>query len=114
MRRHRWFEANWPLTDPMWPCRHKLWDYRYRSLDQRKTRKALRTVPVHGGGQLALSATVGVHGNVQYKGEADLRRRAMEIDWMTMHELNEAIPPRYTELIGRQLFEHVKAEALHA
>lgn len=30
-------------------------------------------------------------------------RRAMGIDWMTLHELYDAIPPAYTEHIGRQL-----------
>ena len=30
----------------------------------------------------------------------------MGIDWMEWHELNEAIPPAYTELIGTQLLAH--------
>jgi DNA (cytosine-5)-methyltransferase 1 len=37
----------------------------------------------------------------------------MGIDWMTRDELNEAIPPAYTELIGHQLMQHVsRAETL--
>jgi DNA (cytosine-5)-methyltransferase 1 len=36
-------------------------------------------------------------------------REAMGIDWMTREELAEAIPPAYTELIGRQLM--LEAEA---
>jgi DNA (cytosine-5)-methyltransferase 1 len=107
VRRHRYFESNWGLRDPMWPCRHKLWDYRYPSLDKRK-RRAMRVVPVHGGGQMALSRVVGVHGHVNYTGEAELRRRAMQIDWMTQGELSEAIPPAYTELIGHQLLTHIE------
>ncbi len=35
---------------------------------------------------------------------------AMEIDWMSRRELANAIPPAYTEFIGRQLLEHVNAQ----
>lgn len=34
---------------------------------------------------------------------------AMGIDWMTKHELNEAIPPAYTEHLGLQLAAHIRA-----
>ena len=30
------------------------------------------------------------------------------IDWMTREELAEAIPPAYTEFIGRQIIKHLK------
>jgi DNA (cytosine-5)-methyltransferase 1 len=33
----------------------------------------------------------------------DVQREAMGIDWMELRELSEAIPPAYTEHIGRQL-----------
>jgi DNA (cytosine-5)-methyltransferase 1 len=33
------------------------------------------------------------------------KRRAMEIDWMIEKEITQAIPPAYTEWIGRQLLE---------
>jgi|SRR5690606_15111381 len=34
-------------------------------------------------------------------------RKAMGIDWMVRDELREAIPPAYTEYIGKQLTKHV-------
>jgi DNA (cytosine-5)-methyltransferase 1 len=40
-------------------------------------------------------------GNCSVANAAD----AMGIDWMTKGEMNEAIPPAYTEHIGRQLIE---------
>jgi DNA (cytosine-5)-methyltransferase 1 len=35
-------------------------------------------------------------------------QRAMGIDWMTRPELVQAIPPAYTEHIGRQLLDHLR------
>jgi DNA (cytosine-5)-methyltransferase 1 len=37
-------------------------------------------------------------------------RAAMEINWMTGSELSEAIPPAYTEFIGRQLLAALKEQ----
>ena len=37
----------------------------------------------------------------------------MGIDWTNdTDELREAIPPAYTELIGAQLLQHIKAKAV--
>lgn len=38
-------------------------------------------------------------------------RRAMGIDWMTQHELAEAIPPAFTEFVGKQLMAAVLEQA---
>lgn len=38
---------------------------------------------------------------------ADEGRQAMGIPWMTKKELAEAIPPSYTEFIGKQLMSHI-------
>ncbi len=40
-------------------------------------------------------------------------RKAMGIDWMNLEELGEAIPPAYTEFIGKQLMNYLKAKDLN-
>jgi DNA (cytosine-5)-methyltransferase 1 len=40
-----------------------------------------------------------------------LQQRAMGIEWMDLGELSEAIPPAYTEWIGRQLMAVVGERA---
>jgi DNA (cytosine-5)-methyltransferase 1 len=88
LRRHRWFATNIAMLAP--PCAHYWQTPRFRSLDGSRPR-----------GYLA--AVVGVHGHVNYAGEAELRNTAMGIDWMTQRELAQAIPPAYTEYIGGYL-----------
>lgn len=44
----------------------------------------------------------------RYEYPADECRIAAGIDWMTKEELNQAIPPAYTEYIGKYLMEAVK------
>jgi DNA (cytosine-5)-methyltransferase 1 len=89
VRRHRYFEANWPVEGK--PCDHSWQTPRFRSLN----------ITQHRAGILA--SVVGVHGHLNYPGEFDVRRRAMGIDWMTNEELVEAIPPAYTRFLGEQL-----------
>ena len=36
--------------------------------------------------------------------------KEMGIDWMTAAEITQAIPPAYTEFIGKQLIEHLRTE----
>jgi DNA (cytosine-5)-methyltransferase 1 len=54
--------------------------------------------------------TVSPRGNTHYKGEAIDWARAMGIDWMNAEGLSQAIPPAYTEYIGRALIEHIAGE----
>ena len=93
VRRHRLFESNVPLVAP--PCNHDLHTPRFSVPDKRKK---------------TLSAVVPVYGNANYAGETELRGRAMGIDWMTSRELSEAIPPAYTEFVGRQVWLHLHAQ----
>lgn len=95
VKRHRLFEANWPLESPMWPCRHRLSEPRFDVYEHGRWRKR-RFVPVYGTG-----------GGKAKEHWAE----AMGIDWMVQAELKEAVPPAYTELIGHQLVQHLKAVA---
>jgi DNA (cytosine-5)-methyltransferase 1 len=97
IRRHRLFETNWMLWSV--PCDHGWQTPRFRSLASQQA-KAGR-----------LSTVVGVHGNTQYAGEFQIRCQAMGIDWMTNDELCEAIPPAYTEHIGKQLLAEIEVAA---
>jgi DNA (cytosine-5)-methyltransferase 1 len=99
VRRHRYFEANWPLRGL--DCNHGWQTPRFQSLNN-SLRKAGRLSPV-----------VGVHGHLNYPGEQEIRERAMGIDWMTVKELAQAIPPTYTEFIGRQLLDHLTRSESH-
>lgn len=88
LRRHRLFESNVPLRSNGCAC-HKGDGV---------------TMAVYGGGNTNKPRTSAVSGGRPYKGTADERRAIMEMPWATMREVNEAIPPAYTELIGRQLY----------
>lgn len=86
--RHRLFESNVRLQVPPHP-RHTSKTFTY---DKRKKHYGLPITPdsfiqVTGGGNAPV---------------AD-KARAMGITWMTGRELNEALPPAYTQLLGVQL-----------
>jgi len=86
--RHRLFETNWPLTAPEHVAHTgKVGDGR------------MFTVAGHGGGR-------SIRDGYALGGLADWQK-AMGIDWMGMGPLAQAIPPAYTEFIGRQLIEHL-------
>lgn len=78
VRRVRWFETNFamPLT--------------LRPREESSTSRMGRPAP---DGDLI--TPVGHFSNVSYA------RKVMGVDWMTRAELSQAIPPAYTEYIGR-------------
>lgn len=97
LRRHRYFELSWGIAITP-PCAHK----------------SGSVIGVYGGGQhpdRKIPATVGVWGHAGGSSNRDGiigfgtqdRRDAMGIDWMTGAELSQAIPPAYTEFIGRHI-----------
>lgn len=91
LKRHRLFESNVPLAVPVDACKGK------------------PVVGVYGtGGAWTRVAPGG--GGVKVSG-ADAAR-ALGVDWTTYQPvLAQAIPPAYTEYIGRQLLAHVQASA---
>ena len=90
LQRHRNFEASWMLMSP--GCSHPTHQ---------------RAVTVTGKSFIREVRTVGRHSR---QGPVELAERLMGIDWMTRHELALAIPPAYTEWIGRQLLAAITAE----
>jgi DNA (cytosine-5)-methyltransferase 1 len=82
VRRHRLFESNVALLAP--PCDH--------------SRQTPRFPPATNRRNLRRTVEVGV-----WRIPLEVQQRAMGIDWMTLTELSEAVPPAYTEHIGQQL-----------
>jgi DNA (cytosine-5)-methyltransferase 1 len=86
VRRHRLFESNVPLMAP--ECDHAWQEPRFKPATNRTN---LRSTVEVGVWRIPLAT----------------QQQAMGIDWMTLPELSEAIPPAYTEHIGRQLLAHL-------
>lgn len=88
LRRHRCFESNIDLHMPPCAC----------------AKVDLPVLDVTGGGPSHAPRLDGGGGR-PYKGTANEARALMGMPWATKAELNEAIPPAYTECIGRQILE---------
>lgn len=90
VRRHRLFECSFPVLQP--ECRHDLQRGSYPQATNRANRR--KTVEV------------GV-----WRIPLETQHRAMGIDWMTLEELSQAIPPAYSEFLGRAALEHLRRAA---
>lgn len=84
LKRHRQFESNFPIPQPVDAC---------------AGREVGGVYGDGGGGQMTRG----------WKFHAADSREAMGIDWMRRRELSESIPPAYTEHVGRALMAHVQA-----
>jgi DNA (cytosine-5)-methyltransferase 1 len=98
IRRHRWFSSSQFLY-AAGPCRH--------------TPEIICCVgnKVRGYGTLRTNHLYLKSDGTYNKRESYLTRAAgcaaMGIDWMTVAELSQAIPPAYTRWIGSQLFDNI-------
>ena len=89
--RHRIFQSNVPLSEPE----------HLPHIVRVNRRKKNRRGHWDAGGFVTVVGDVG-----SYVGP-----EAMGIDWMTGNELSQAIPPAYTEWIGKQLLASLKVSA---
>lgn len=92
VKRHRLFETSFMVWNPP-ACRSNHPDF---------------YVSVFGGGAKARKTGRGFPKTNVVHARASA---AMGIDWMTRDELSQAIPPAYTEHIGRQLLQAIEAAA---
>ena len=90
LRRHRLFETSVLILQPS--CLHRG-----------------EAIGVYGGGPVSRYTFENgakrdyYHRRGGYQGRVDEKIEAMAITWMNAVELSQAIPPAYTEFIGRQL-----------
>lgn len=93
-QRERWFESNLPLVEPDEP------------------KQAMKTPSAGNGigedGSISIVGSGGVRGLNAAQIRLYWGFALGGIDWMTRAELAEAIPPAYTEFIGRQVITHLE------
>jgi DNA (cytosine-5)-methyltransferase 1 len=94
LKRHRYFESSVWMMSP--GCAHGMHRKRYR-IRQHGREMDTAFCYVFGGGQAGQPVAAW--------------REAMGIDWMTVDELSQAIPPAYTEHIGGYLLTAVNGDA---
>lgn len=92
--RHRRFESSELLWEPE-HLRHVLpAESNRKSWSDRACRLAPRLIKSRSDGVVLVAG---------HQGSAKKYREAMGIDWMIRDELSQAIPPSYTEFIGKQM-----------
>jgi DNA (cytosine-5)-methyltransferase 1 len=91
--RHRLFECQPPIYFPPMGCNHSF------------------AMPARKGAYHVLDEAHPFITAVGHNFSAASGRIAMQIDWMTRDEMAQAIPPAYTEWIGRQLLASIERPA---
>ena len=86
LRRHRLFESNTPLMSPGCAC---------------SKRQPVGVYGNGGGGQQSRG----------YKGDLRESRDAIGVPWMSRAGVSQSIPPAFTEFLGSQLIDRLRAVA---
>jgi DNA (cytosine-5)-methyltransferase 1 len=94
--RHRRFATNWPWFSPGHP-RHEGQVRPSSPLGGRA-----RDIVVRNQWHWSHGTAKGIGHSANWRAAA----HAMGIDWMSRDELGQAIPPAYTEYLGRQFLRH--------
>lgn len=99
LERHRLFESNVPLDDGG-GCLHD---------------KSVLVAGIYGHTSAGTALTQAIRKDTGrrrgYVPPRHVGARLLGVDWhMTRHELNQAVPPAYTEHLGRQLLAHLEAQ----
>lgn len=102
LRRHRYFETSFFVLGPTCTCGKPT-----IGIYGEHVRDRCRTITVTGN----TPQQNVVRNRVRQTFSVDDARRAMGIDWMTMKELSQAIPPAYSEFIGRAALSTLQAAA---
>ena len=90
--RHRLFETTFSLSPPAHLKHPLVFTHDKRKAHYGQLDEMTAYVQVTGGGNCSVAAASD----------------AMGIDWMLKRELNEAIPPAYTQFVGRELMKEVQ------
>lgn len=91
VRRHRLFESNFPLTASACGKHPPIFTYDKRSKNYQRLDQNTSFVSVVGHGYCS----------------RENARKAMGITWMRQDEITQAIPPAYTEFLGKQLASYL-------
>ena len=94
LHRHRLFETNFGVLGT--PCSHHWQKPFFKTCDKRCS---------------TLATCVPVYGH-NYYNEFEVAQKEMGIDWMDTEELNEAIPPAYSEYLGKYLMQEIESKVM--
>jgi DNA (cytosine-5)-methyltransferase 1 len=97
IRRHRLFESDVMMMTP--PCNHSIWEPNRFPGGRSRER---------GNARVLCRGTVEIG---RWNIPLDIQQKAMGMDWTELHELSEAIPPAYTEYIGKQLLQALQVQS---